>query len=361
MVVTGSSYRIVRNRKFMMFPYFSRMCVLVALHLNIGLVHGQVASLLEIQQKSFRHISIVKSLAYEGRVELHTGAVWKVKMERSGVKYRVFRLDEKPSIIDGEKIEGSYQEYAFDGLRHQAMDERESTMLDQSYLQLSDKQFQNGVNDLVLRPFQWLVSSACVNLEWSQVQSVELWKKRFAVAVDRGEVQKGNERCRAVEFPQTCSDSPAIFRVYFSIEHDYYPIAYERLLENSSESSSSYVLDEFKKLQSGENAIIIPVRGTRTEVGKDRTLPNRTSRFFLLSDTLRVNTIIDDSRFTLVPSKKPLVYDIDEEERMAKQSMEARRAPLPFKPANSWNKVFVGMNVFVAIITLWAIWRMRRA
>jgi len=325
---------------------------------SFGFVSGEEASLLQVRDGAYLHVSEIRSVEYQGRVELYTGAVWDVSVERSGAKYRVSRVDVSPSLIQGEKIVGSYHEFAFDGIRHQAMDERDATMADRSYIQVSDKQFQSGVTDLLLRPFQWLTSCSCVQLEWSEIQTHGLWEKNFANATDRGEGFWKAEKCRLVDFPQSCSEDGATFRVYFSIEKDFYPVAYERRLDSTGAVCSSYVLDAFKQISLENRSMFIPIHGTRSEVSA-ASKAVLLSRFQVLPDKLKLNEPIVDTRFTLVPSKKPIIYDIDQEEELRRQSIEARQMPLPYSQTTTWRKLLLPFNLLVAAVALWMIWRKR--
>jgi hypothetical protein len=79
----------------------------------------------------------------------------------------------------------------------------------------------------------------------------------------------------------------------------------------------------------------------------------------VLPDKLKLNEPIVDTRFTLVPSKKPIIYDIDQEEELRRQSIEARQMPLPYSQTTTWRKLLLPFNLLVAAVALWMIWRKR--
>lgn len=273
------------------------LVIILALQLVAGKLRADDGDVLQkIKERAFRAAQAVTSFELSARVENSNGAVWQVRFLRDGQKYRIDRVDLKFAVRDGQPMMAPYTSWSFDGEIYQSYNARNGA------LKFSETRQPTGAADPALLPFRWVISILCHN-HWTALENRTTWDKCFAKAQYVGPRMLDGRRCEVVEFVQECSGEACLFEVFFSDDHDGFPIRYERRVRRTGQLSTVFSVGQWAEIApaNAPHKIHLPLKLTHHENGKDGvSLPLK--KTVSVAADVRINIPVN-----------PQVYDLEKE------------------------------------------------
>lgn len=313
-----------------------------------------------VKSSAFRAINSAVTAQYKTEVRQSDGGLWKVSYFRNGSKFRIEREDIKPNRL-GENSEPKVQPFhtwAYDGLRYQMLNK------DSSILKLTDEPNAVGSADTLLLPFEWLSAALCEKADRETLLAAETWNEVFSRGKVVGVEEIRGQECLIAEFSQLCTKPTCVFRVFFLRDVSFYPVRYQRLINDTRTICSALDVTSFKVHVVKDERIVMPLTVRFEQTGADGVSWTGLIETNVDPNSVRLNEELDDSLFTIDRGLAKTVYDVQDQVKKAKAAEEAYekivRAPLATR--GGWQRpAFVIINIAVVVVLLFVVWNRKHA
>jgi hypothetical protein len=274
-----------------------------------------------------------------------------------GLKYRITRDDTVP----GERSEGRLfsTELAFDGLRQQKIRH------DSRLVQLQDGHVNAwGITETPeTMNYLWL-STWGKTPDLNEVRDKANWISRFEHARVIGESDEYIVPAVGVEFPSPQVDRPVKTVVWFSREHGCIPVARERRLETTGVVSSTFRVTEYVLKDLDGHSQLFPLSFDFVETGDDKVSLPQTFTMTIDPESLQVNHVVDEGRFTLPIPEGYEIRDVQLDQAAIAQAEALATAKgaagLPdARSASLWSLLWVANGLLFLAIAGYVYWRRR--
>ena len=191
----------------------------------------------------------------------------------------------------------------------------------------------------------------------SELRDKTLWDRRWGTATYDDNSFKDNDQV-VIRLPSVVEGNVECFwRVYFSKSRDFMPVKWERLTQRDQQIASTVSVNEFTVVDMNDGrSMSFPMMITDESTGADEVSWVGTRNYVVNPDTLKINTTIEDSVFTLSPGNAEVL-----DTRIARAAVKSKLDEVQSKARPGWTWFLVACNIAVlGIVGLVLILRRRR-
>lgn len=303
----------------------------------------------EIRDAVYSNVTHLVSTDYRWRRSGSSGLESEFRLKRNGSLFSISRKDVSPLIEDGREFPLLNSRWVFDGNRYREFRQKTGRLI------VSDNRPPTGGTDPFALLFGWLTYGQCVPATWENLLSKQLWDTRFENAeYVQDEVIDGLS-CSVVRFPQECGSEAMEYRVFFSRDHGFFPVGYDRVLVRTGEISTTVRAVELEEFPSGDITVWFPLLIRSSELGLDGSYIEE-SEYRIDRTTVDLFASHSPKAFQIDESEVKRVRDVQENKRESETLQRAtalRRTPFVEEQPLNWLWIVNSAGILSLAAVFW--------
>ncbi len=307
-------------------------------------------SIAELLNRVFRTANSLQSQSYRVVQTDSLGRVSELRYVRDGARFRIDRHDLSGNVIGQESLDPMRFSVSFDGEGFQHVAHANKKLV------RSSSRRTMGANDPFLTCYKWLTASRCHKTAWSALSSQAQWSECFEVAL----LVSQDDQHMVVDFPHVCIGKGFVFRVHFSVAHQFFPERVQYLNTESKRVGSEPVARDFVEYESNGSTYSFPSYVEFEQFGEEGESLSIRSQYEIQRESIELNQPVTDDVFDLAQDTEVVfTLDVDKNKQRHQEILEAKaklEAERP-RPSGSGKLILVALNVAIASAAVWFLWK----